>query len=102
MMTIYYETLLHVNFSCDFVDEKAPEATAGPAHPAPVNSGLRSQSGTPRQKPTMSSGLSSLELDHLPTDTEEIDEARQMRKHNDSHPVQIKFINFLVHYFSFK
>ena len=71
-MTIYYEILLYVNFSCDFVDEKAPEATAGPAHPAPVKSGLRSQSG--REKPTMSLGLPSLELDHLPADTEEIDE----------------------------
>ena len=107
MMTIYYETLLYVNFSYDFVDEKAPEATepmepAGPAHPAPVKFGLGSQSGTPRKKPTTSSGLPSLELDHLPTDTEEIDEGRQMRKHNDSHPVQFKFINVLIHYFSFK
>ena len=101
-MTIYYETLLYGNFSCDFVDEKAPEATAGPAHPAPVKSGLRSQSGTPRQKPTTSSGLPGLEHDCLPTDTEEIDEGRQMRKHNDTQPVQFKFINFLIHYFSFK
>ena len=95
MMTIYYETLLCVNFSYDFVDEKAPEATAGPAHPAPVKPGLGSQSETPRQKPTTSSGLPGLELDRLPADTEEIDEGRQMRKHNDSHPVQFKFINFL-------
>ena len=62
MTTIYYEKLLYVNFSHDFIAEKAPEATepvapAGPAHPAPVKSGLRSQSGTPRQKPTTSSGL---------------------------------------------
>ena len=73
----------------DFVDEKAPEATepvapARPAHPAPVKSGLRSQSGTPRQRPTTSHGLPSLELDCLPTDTEESDEGRQMRKHNES------------------
>ena len=79
-----------------------PVAPAGPVHPAPVKSGLGSQSETPRQKPTTSSGLLSLELNHLPTDTEEIDEGRQMRKHNDSHPVQFKFINFLIHYFSFK
>ena len=89
MMTIYYKTLLYVNFSYDFVDEKAPEATepmapAGPAHPAPVKLGLRSQSGTPRQRPTTSCGLPSLELDRLPTDKEEIDEGRQMRKHNKS------------------
>ena len=88
-MTIYYETLLHVNFSYDFVDEKTPEATepmvpAGPAHPAPVKSGLRNQSGTPRWRPTTSHGLPSLELDLLPTDTEEIDEGRKMRKHNES------------------
>ena len=69
-MTIYYETILYVNFSYDLVDEKAPEATAGPAHPAPVKSGLRSQSGTPRQKPTTSCGLPGLELNCLPTDTE--------------------------------
>ena len=86
-MTIYYETLLYGNFSFDFVDEKAQEATAGPEHPAPVKLGLRSQSGTPRQKPITSSGLPSLEVDHLPADTEENDESRQMRKHNDSHPV---------------
>ena len=89
MMTIYYKTLLYVNFLYDFIDEKAPEATepmapAGPAHLAPVKSGLRSQSGTPRQRPTTSRGLSGLELNHLPTDTEEIDEGRQMRKHNES------------------
>ena len=101
-MTIYYETLLYANFSYDFVDEKAPETTAGPAHLAPVKSELRSQSGTPRQEPTTSHGLPSLELDHLPADTEETDEGRQMRKHNDSDPVQFKFINFLIHYFSFK
>ena len=92
-MTIYYEILLYVNFSYDFVDEKAPEATAGAAHPAPVKSGLRSQSGIAREKPTTSHGLPGLELDRLPTDTEEIDEGRQMRKHNDSDPVQFKFIN---------
>ena len=101
-MTIYYEILLYINFSYDFVDEKAPEATAGPAHPAPVKSGLRSQSGTPREKPTTSHGLPSLELDRLPADTEEINEGRQMRKHNDSDPVQFKFINFPIHYFSFQ
>ena len=99
-MTIYYETLLYVNFSYDFVDEKAPEATAGPAHPAPVKSGLGSQSVS--QKPTTSHGLTGLELNHLPTDTEEIDEGRQMRKHNNSDPVQFKFINFFIPYFSFK
>ena len=87
MMTIYYKTLLYVNFSYDFVDEKAPEATepaapAGPAHPAPVKLGLRSQSGTTRQRPTMSHGLPGLELDSLPTDAEEIDEGRQMRANN--------------------
>ena len=32
----------------------------------------------------MSHGLLSLEHDCLPTDTEEIDEGRQMRKHNES------------------
>ena len=96
-MTIYYEILLYINFSCDFVDEKAPEATAGPA---PVKSGLRSQSG--REKPTTSLGLPSLELDHLPADTEEIDEGMQTRKHNDSEPVQFKFINFPINYFSFQ
>ena len=32
----------------------------------------------------MSYGLPSLELDHLPADTEEIDEGRQTRKHNES------------------
>ena len=89
MMTIYYKTLLYVNFSYDFVDEKAPEATelmapAGPAHPASIKLGLGSQSGTPRQRPTMSCCLSGLELDCLPTDTEEIDEGRQTRKHNES------------------
>ena len=82
----------HVN-----VDEKAPEATAGPAS---VKSGLGSQSGTPREKPTTSHGLPSLELNHLPADKEEIDEGMQMRKHNDSDPA--KFINFPIHYFSFK
>ena len=98
-MTIYYERLLYINFSCDFVDEKAPEATAGPA---PVKSGLGSQSGTPREKPTMSHGLLGLELNRLPADTEEIDEGMQMRKHNDSDPAQFKFINFPIHYFSFQ
>ena len=53
MMAFYYKTLLYVNFSYDFVDEKAPEATepaapAEPAHLAPVKSGLGSQSGIPR------------------------------------------------------
>ena len=89
MMTIYYKTLLYVNFSYDFVDEKAPEATepmapAGPAHLAPVKLGLRSQSGTARQRPTTSSGLPGLELDCLPTNTDEIDKGRQMRKQNGS------------------
>ena len=89
MMTIYYETLLHINFSYDFVYEKTPEATepmapAGPAHPASVKSGLGNQSGTPRWRPTTSHGLPGLELDHLLADTEEIDEGRQMRKHNES------------------
>ena len=96
-MTIYYERLLYINLSCDFVDEKAPEATAGPA---PIKSGLGSQSGTPRQKPTTSHGLPGLELNHLPADKEEIDEGMQMRKHSDSDPA--KFINFPIHYFSFK
>ena len=90
---MYYERLLYVNFSCDFVDEKAPEATAGPAHPAPVKSGLGSQ-------PTTSHGLPGLELNRLPPDKEEIYEGMQMRKHNYSDPA--KFINFPIHYFSFK
>ena len=93
---------LYVNFSYDFVDEKTPEATAGPAHPASVKSGLGRQSGTPREKPATSHGLPSLELNHLPADTEEIDEGRQTSKHNDSDPVQFKFINFPIHYFSFQ
>ena len=89
MTTIYYKTLLYVNFLYDFVDEKAPEATepvapAGPAHPAPVKLGLESQSGTPRQRPTLSHGLPGLELNRLPAVTEEIDEGRQMRKQNES------------------
>ena len=50
----------------------------------------------------MSHGLPGLELDCLPTDTEETDEGRQMTKHNDSDLVQFKFINFPIHYFSFQ
>ena len=50
----------------------------------------------------MSHGLPGLELDHLPADTEEIDEGMQTRKHNDSDPVQFKFINFPIQYFSFQ